>query len=289
MKEVERLGYHDKKELWSAQYLPADDGEEERRVRVKWLGQEMADELERDVVRGHGEREGKGPVVEIGGIGHSTGGHSAAWDERREDDHTQKSRSTRPKKVFVQSSLFAGVMLNIQHKYGVNVGLVLERLYSKDTSQDQPQYLGMSGLQAAGHQRDALRIVPDTGERSANYDDSGMQSLERGSVLEGQKSTRAQEEIQSMMRCWEAQYPGILSGKGRHLLSVDLRLMDDLEPVLQELGVRNGNHPGHQPSHVIGKELEMEARRRRHRQLVFRGVDGSREVFKLDSKSSIQM
>ncbi|KAG8627552.1 hypothetical protein KVT40_005035 [Elsinoe batatas] len=276
MKEAERSGNCSRKEApWSAQYLPADNGEEERRVRMKWLGQEIADVLEREVVRGCRQGEEAEAGVKVGGTENLVGSAS--------DDLGMDLK--RSKKVFVQSSLFAGVMLNIQHKYGVDVGFVLEKLYPRDASKGQLQDLGMSGLQATGDQGDAAKAVPSTGEISAYQAGAVTNILDAGSMSGGQMRTRAQEEIQSMMSHWEKQYPGILSGKGRHLLSIDLQLMDDLEPMaLRQLGLWDWDQSERQLTQVFGADLEMEAGRRRRCQQVFRGLDGSREILKMEDK-----
>ncbi|TKX24045.1 hypothetical protein C1H76_3613 [Elsinoe australis] len=292
--DVDRVRHYNEVEpSYFRQYLPADQKEKERWMRRLYPGLEAGGEGERgkgifEFLEEHlgkeesGEKragsEGGGSAVGSGRAAAPAGLVSEAAFALAGLSQT-KEVVKRPDAVLVRCSLFVGVMLNIQARYGVEVHSTIQRLLPKEASVEELKELGMSDGQATVDKMDQMAISGLLTGDGKGMEEKDWNRVMIGNVLAGKPMPGAQGEVQQMVREWETRYPGLLGWRGSQMLRVDTKRMQVFEQeLMKEMGMTPDKARVDAVPTVFMAELEAEAERRAKKTVVFRSLDGKREV-----------
>ncbi|PNS16910.1 chaperone DnaJ [Sphaceloma murrayae] len=179
-----------------------------------------------------------------------------------------------PDKILVQTSLFVGVMLNMHSRYGTNVERYLRRVLPKEATKEDYLALGMSESVAEHSWLESMgRKMP-------------LPGLAAGDLAARDNLSRSKLEMKHMVQRWQSLYPGVLGVQGSQMIQIDLKAMMEAErATTKERGflAESGCRPVLMPSAFLA-ELEAEAARRIKGTVVFRGLDGSRQIVKPTKK-----
>ncbi|KAF4550187.1 Hypothetical protein D9617_18g033780 [Elsinoe fawcettii] len=197
----------------------------------------------------------------------------------------------RPGRVLVLCSLFVGVMLNMQDKYGIDLAPLLARIFPEEASKSELKAMGMTDEQIMADQADfsiianqyrfdkliePLKSAPPAGVTYGTWNQVKVHKVSEAKAMDAGFA-----DMQYLVKRWESIYPGVLGWRGSQYLSIDLqRLYNFEDEVLKKLGLASEViETVSRLPRIFTAELEAEAEKRSTR-FVFRGLDGSRSVWR---------